>query len=298
MRLKTVLFALVLAAAPAALSAAPVPPSIGADPPQDKAHPARMGAFALPSHGVNINAVLYVAAGAGPHPTVLLLHGLPGNEQNLDLAQAIRRSGWNVLTLHYRGSWGSPGDFTFAHCIEDAEAALALLHAPPTEAEGAIDSSKLVVIGHSMGGWISALVGARDPNVLGIGLISAANMGGQLGGAPTAVAVKVMDDNIGTSAGMHTVAATPQSLADEIVAKGKTWDAMNSVEGLRKHPLLVVTSDDGLGPTDDALAKAVGGKGVSRVHLATDHSYSDQRIALESTVVDWLATLPGAPAGR
>jgi pimeloyl-ACP methyl ester carboxylesterase len=58
-----------------------------------------------------LNAVIYVAAGKGPHPTLLLLHGFPGNEQNLDLAQAARRAGWNVLTLHYRGSWGSPGPF-------------------------------------------------------------------------------------------------------------------------------------------------------------------------------------------
>jgi predicted alpha/beta-fold hydrolase len=37
---------------------------------------------------------------------VILFHGLPGNVQNLDLAQAIRRANWNVLTLHYRGSLG------------------------------------------------------------------------------------------------------------------------------------------------------------------------------------------------
>ena len=48
-------------------------------------------------------------AGAGRRPTVVLLHGLPGNEKNLDLAQAIRRAGWNVVTFNYRGSWGSPG---------------------------------------------------------------------------------------------------------------------------------------------------------------------------------------------
>jgi predicted alpha/beta-fold hydrolase len=43
---------------------------------------------------------------------VILFHGLPGNEQNLDLAQAIRRANWNVLTLHYRGSLGSPGTYS------------------------------------------------------------------------------------------------------------------------------------------------------------------------------------------
>ena len=57
--------------------------------------------------------------------TVVLLHGLPGNEQNLDLAQAIRRAGWNVLTLHYRGAWGSPGQFSLQHVLEDADAAVA-----------------------------------------------------------------------------------------------------------------------------------------------------------------------------
>jgi hypothetical protein len=44
----------------------------------------------IPSHGVTINGIAYIAAGAGEHPAVVLLHGLPGNEKNLDLAQAIR----------------------------------------------------------------------------------------------------------------------------------------------------------------------------------------------------------------
>ena len=50
------------------------------DPPRDAAHPAALLAFPLPSGGLAINAVLNTAAGAGPHPTVLLLHGFPGNE--------------------------------------------------------------------------------------------------------------------------------------------------------------------------------------------------------------------------
>ena len=40
-----------------------------------------------------------IAAGAGPHPTMLLLHGLPGNERNLDLAQAARRAAKVALTV-------------------------------------------------------------------------------------------------------------------------------------------------------------------------------------------------------
>ena len=72
---------------------------------------------------MEINGVAYLAGGAGPHPTVILLHGLPGNEKNLDLAQAIRRDGWNAVTFNYRGSWGSPGVFRFGQNLEDADAA-------------------------------------------------------------------------------------------------------------------------------------------------------------------------------
>lgn len=59
-----------------------------------------------------MSGLIYIASGAGPHPTVILLHGYPGNEKNLDLAQSLRREGWNVLFFHYRGAWGSEGEFS------------------------------------------------------------------------------------------------------------------------------------------------------------------------------------------
>ena len=37
-------------------------------------------------------SVLYTAGGEGLHPTVLLLHGIPGCEKNIDLAQDLRRA--------------------------------------------------------------------------------------------------------------------------------------------------------------------------------------------------------------
>jgi predicted alpha/beta-fold hydrolase len=57
----------------------------------------------VPSHGVAINGLACLPAGAGPHPVFILLHGLPGNEKNLDLAQAVRRAGWIAVTFNYRG---------------------------------------------------------------------------------------------------------------------------------------------------------------------------------------------------
>ena len=298
MRLLVAIAALTVIAAPLALHAEPIPAAVGADPLRDKANPAAMDAVAIPTHGVNINGVLYTAAGAGQHPTVLLLHGFPGNEQNLDLAQAMRREGWNVLTMHYRGAWGSPGNFTFAHVLEDPAAALAWLRTPANAAKYHIDTAKIVVIGHSMGGWAAAFTGAHDPGVLATGLISAADMGA-IGTAPRTTAMKIVDDNIGTNDGMHMLAATPASLADEAIRNAKI-NALNlDAPGLAKRPLLIVTANDGLKGDAENLVKAIGegAAPITQVHLETDHSYSDQRIALEAAVIRWLENLPGAPAG-
>src|SRR5665213_3358547 len=147
--------AAVIGAAGVARAAPPpdLPPAIWADPAPDAAHPARSEVLHIASHGVEINGLAYLVAGAGVHPTVVLFHGLPGNEKNLDLAQAIRRAGWNVITLNYRGSWGSPGAFSFKGNIEDAQATLAYVRSPAVAAKLGVDTRRIVVTGHSMGGW-------------------------------------------------------------------------------------------------------------------------------------------------
>src|SRR5690242_7519341 len=76
---------------------AQTPSAVIVDPRPDKAHPPGMTDLRIDSHGSAMNAVLYTAGGASPHPVVVLFHGFPGNEQNLDLAQAIRRAGFSVL---------------------------------------------------------------------------------------------------------------------------------------------------------------------------------------------------------
>src|SRR5690348_84071 len=138
---------------------------------------ASMQTMQIPSHGALMNALVYVAAGAGPHPAVILLHGFPGNERNLDLAQDMRRAGWDVLYFNYRGSWGTPGDFSFSHGIEDTAAAVAYLRQPAIAKKLRLDPSRIVLIGHSMGGFMAIQAAAADPAIKAVGDISAADMG-------------------------------------------------------------------------------------------------------------------------
>lgn len=288
MILKTLSMAVMLATLPVPAIAA-TPAAIYTDPVPDKANPPKMETVHIPSGGVEINGVVYVAAGAGPHPTVILCHGLPGNEKNLDLAQAMRRAGWTVITFNYRGSWGSPGKYRFGQNLQDADAVLAFARDPANTAKLRIDPKRLVIMGHSMGGWVTALTAAHDKGLLGAAMISAGNMG-KIGSLPRAEAVTRLRDN-----GMEALAGTtPEIMADEIIANRDAFDFAKAAPKLVDTQLFVLTSDDGLAFMSDELTggiEALKGTKLKTRHVATDHSWSDNRIRLESEIIDWLGTL-------
>jgi pimeloyl-ACP methyl ester carboxylesterase len=265
-----------------------VPPAIFTDPPADRAHPAAMTVLHIPSHGLLINGLLYSPVGAGPHATLVICHGLPGNEKNLDLAQAVRRAGWNAVTFNYRGSWGSPGSFRFAQNLQDADAVLAYLRDPSNAAKLGIDPKRIAVAGHSMGGWVVAHTAAHDHALSGAILISMADMG-LTGGRPRAQAVAAMADDMETLADV-----TAESMVDELAAHAKEFVVAGTAAGLAQIPVLAITANDHLAAETDELVAAIKAKGGTRVttaHLETDHSYSDRRIALESIVITWLSGL-------
>lgn len=290
--MRMLLLALMIAA-PAAFVAAPaaaskMPAAIYTDPPHDAANPARMEVLHIPSGGVEINGVAYLAAGPGKHPTLVIAHGWPGNEKNLDLAQAVRRAGWNVVTFNYRGSWGSPGAFHFAQVPEDTAAVLAYIRRADVAAKLGVDPARIALAGHSMGGWATAMAAARDPALIGAITISMGNMG-LAGTLPRADLVKLTADSSESLAG-----TSPEIMADELAAGRTAFDARAGAAGLARLPLLMLTADDGLASQAEGVVAAVreaGGKQVTIVHVATDHSWSDRRIALESLVIDWLKRL-------
>jgi uncharacterized protein len=264
-----------------------IPAAIFTDPPADAAHPTAMAVLHIPSHGVLINGLIYQPSGAGPHPTLVICHGLPGNEKNLDLAQAVRRAGWNAVTFNYRGSWGSPGSFRFAQNLEDADAVLAFLRDPANAAKLGINTKRIALAGHSMGGWVTAKTASHDHALAGAILISAADMGA-MGGLTREKVIAMMADD------RESLATSAESMADEVIANSKAFGLDNTVAGLSQTPLLVLSADDGLAPGTDKLVKAIaaqGGQKVTAIHAATDHSWSDHRIFLESTIITWLTGL-------
>jgi acetyl esterase/lipase len=287
LKLRRLLVAVFLLSFGASANAAP-PSAVTADPQVDKTHPAAMLYVRIPSHGELMNGALYTAAGVGQHPAVMLFHGFPGNEQNLDLAQAMRRAGYDVLTMHYRGAWGSPGNFSFTHALEDSDAAITFLKA--NAAQFHIDAGRIFVVGHSMGGWMAATAAAHDPAIAGAVLISAADMG-TLGAKfrDPAARQKAMDSSFREGA-IPLAGTTADALMDELITYGAGWDFVDLAPKLKSRPMLLITADDNSPTNSRRFAQALRDAGgqVSEIHFSTDHPYSDQRIALESAVVQWL----------
>jgi pimeloyl-ACP methyl ester carboxylesterase len=265
----------------------------------DRTNAAAMQTLQIPSHGALMNALVYVAAGAGPHPAVILLHGFPGNEKNLDLAQDIRRAGWDVLFFNYRGSWGTPGDFSFSHGIEDVASALAYLRRPEVTKELRLDPAHIVLIGHSMGGFMAVEGAAADPAITAFATISAGDMAGFVPANLPKEREQEVIQKLGASLekeGMAPLArCTPAGLARDLVDHAAQWRFDTKADALKNRTALIITSDDGLAAANMAFAaklQTAGDKQVTMLHLATDHSYSDQRLELSKAVLQWLTTLP------
>ncbi|HTH53465.1 MAG TPA: alpha/beta fold hydrolase [Edaphobacter sp.] len=271
--------------------------AVAADPAPDKAVPASMIQLSVPSHGERLLGVFYLAAGPGPHPTAIVMHGFPGYEQNLDIAQAVRRAGWNVMAVHYRGSWGMKGNFSFAHVMEDADAEVSFLLDPAVDTKYHIDPAKIVLIGHSMGGFAVASAAAHNPQVAGVVMISAWNIAAPFANLPddqesAAVAKFVQGQTKNDLAPL--AGCTAESLGHEVFRHRKELNFLAFAPALASRPVLIVTSNDGLAEQNDKLFAALQKAGDGRtqtVHFATDHSYSDHRIALEEQILQSLNSL-------
>lgn len=292
--MKAVMLALALMA-PGSICAAQAPPpqAVIADTPPDTTHPARLAQIRYPTGGVEVPARLFVASGPGAHPTVLLLHGFPGTELNLDLARAIQRAGWNVMAIHYRGVWGAPGQFSLGHTIEDSRAALAWLRDPARATT--VDASRLVVLGHSMGGFDTVMIG-DDPGVAGFVTLSAWDAGGEAARLDTPEERAAAEPEFAEDISFTNM--TFADMADQIVARAEAWDWSRNAAEMGGRPVLVIDSNDGLEPKGDAVVAAVtaaGGPAPTRLKFETDHSYNDHRIALAAAIVTWLdETFPGS----
>ena len=269
-------------------------------PPSKVPPPATFEKIQIPSNGARMNGLICLAAGTVPHPIVIILHGYPGNDKNLDLAQAVRKAGYHALYFDYRGTWVSDGTFSFTHAIEDTTAVLAWVRAPPNVARYHIDTTRISLVGHSFGGWLALMVAGREVPGVSVAALAAWNVGWAAKRFGTyaderASNFDVFKDTTDDIKG--PVHAKADELLNEMTDHAEEWDYMTQAGALKDHPLLLVaathdTEDEGI-DRHSQLAGAVrtaGGKRVRVVTFDDDHPFSSNRHALAHTIVSWLKT--------
>lgn len=127
----------------------------------------------LRSNGVKLDAKFYPVNTEDKVPTVILLHGFPGNQTSpLGLAEKLNSAGFNILVFNYQGSYLSEGDYSVDNCIDNVVAAYDYLADPKNQNRFNIDTSKIVICGYSFGGFIaieSAMYNEKIRNIISIG---------------------------------------------------------------------------------------------------------------------------------
>ncbi len=254
----------------------------------DSEHPPFIQELFIPSDGAKLSGFILGANGGGPHPTVVLLHGYPGNEKNLDLAQSIRRAGFNVLFFHYRGAWGSEGRYSLTTLSDDVANVLKFLR--ESDSSLRVDTGRLSIIGHSMGGFAALRSASLDSEISCVAGLAAANLGEYASRDER----QLSSFKAYTNQLMMLNGFSGEQAVTEINANADAFDVRNYGAQLRgKSVLLIAGESDRVVPPavqDRMVAAFKKEPGLQLQHLVLpgDHSFSSTRILVQRSVIDWL----------
>ena len=112
---------------------------------------------------VTLAGTLFLPAGTGKHPAIVIFHGSGAETRNNFMANWFAEQGVACLTYDKRGTGESGGDFQkipFPELTDDGLAAVALLKSRPE-----VDAAQIGVWGLSQGGWLGPLAASQSKNI-------------------------------------------------------------------------------------------------------------------------------------
>lgn len=224
------------------------------------------------SQGSRLLGGFYRGAGSGLRPTAILLHGVPGVEKNLDIAYALRDAGWNCLYFHYRGSWGSEGNYSFGGALYDVAAATDWVLEQPS-----VDRERLAIIGNSFGGYLALAATAANSRYK-----ATVSLSPLVDPATVTVSAEIFDEFAIMLNGVD---------AKELKAQWNDLPAIQSMaSALKSRAVLLITADqDELFPPSHYETLLAELKSLIWIRIpGADHVFSTARNQLVAMTVDWL----------
>ena len=251
----------------------------------DITSPARSAELFIPSGNSQIAGLIYSANGLQKHPTLLLLHGYPGNERNLDIAQVVRSRGWNVIYFDYRGSWGSQGKFSFKNSVEDIVNVVAYCNKYQDSLK--IDTSNIVLFGHSMGGWVVFKALQKLPTIKKGFVLSTWNIGNDYKNVSTEKEMLRLANDPNTGGKYFVLNASLKDLYTPVLQDKTYFNLLNDTKSLSDKQIIMIDEHE----KNSQLAEKIKESNKSYFDYSvwqTDHSFTNKRASLINKVLAFI----------
>jgi alpha/beta superfamily hydrolase len=256
----------------------------------------------LRNNRLKLDAKLYLADKVTAPPTLILLHGFPGNANSpYGLAERIIKNGINVLVFNYEGSFKSEGVFSWENCMADAGVAVSFLKQKETINKFQIDTSKIYVCGCSMGAAyalsaaiyytdikkIIAVVGGNDLSIYLQKIKKDPNF-------RTALEKRIAASGI-PNGPIKFDSAYIHNYLDQIMPNFEYFDVIKNADKFNNKKILFITGwldttvpmEEFIIPTYRHL-KNLYPEFVSIKAFETDHYFTNKRDELANSISEWI----------
>lgn len=254
----------------------------------------------LRNNGVKMDAKFYTA-GKGPSaPSVILLHGFPGNSSSpYGLAERLNKNGLNILVFNYEGSFNSEGIFSWENCLADVGAAITFLKQMKTMEQFAIDTSKITVCGCSLGAAFALSAAVHNPEINSvIAVVGGNDLSIYLQRMKNDPAYRdVFEKRIAKSAasGIRGDSAYIHNYFDELIPKYEYFDLIKNADKLKNRQICFITAWlDTLVPMEEFILptyrhlKNLNPETVFIKAIETDHYFTNKRDELANAITEWV----------
>jgi len=251
----------------------------------DKTNPAGSTELFIPSANSQLAGMIYRPNGNEKHPTLILLHGFPGNERNLDLAQVVRAHGWNVIYFNYRGSWGSQGKFSFKNCVEDVSNVVAFCNKYQDSLK--IDTSNIVLFGHSMGAWVCLKALERLPQIKKGFALSTWNIYGDLKTIPSEKQLIELAKNPNIFPNYFVLNSTTLDILLPAFKEISYYKLATEAKFLKNKQIIMLDEHE----RNKEIADSIKGMNLSFFNYqvwGTDHGFTNKRVSLMNKLISLL----------
>lgn len=263
--------------------------------------------------GVLLKGKFYISEGEGKFPTVILLHGFPGNELDvLGLGGELSQADINVMTFNYSGTHQSQGLYSFENTQKDIQSAFQFLHQPQNISKYKVDTSRVYLGGYSYGGGMALTYAANHSEIADVFSIAGTDHGEffreYMRNGQFKQMIDTMFEQLAAPSGpvRFPEGGMPKDLAEKNIAEAdSTIDLRRSTPLLAQKNILLVGAWDDVNVTMDhhilplyrALKKEQA-QNVKIVAFQDSHAFKQSRAELAWAIIEWIEAVPETTARK